>query len=511
MSALPNMPEPTDFSKQAPFRLNEGFAQQEQPQEAPDVLGDDELLRASAMDARGSRQIAPFATYEAVDAAIEDGYYTGLEALDFGTLADGTPAAMFTDKNGVRQAVRMSEEKWFAAMQQRAQGRIALAQQMRTKRDADRLRPSIAKMAKELEAYAPGLAQYAEIGLERDPGRAYAEMQDYYSKIKAQDMAALQELQFKIAKTNEEMTQAIADNWATKTNEEYQMMQEGFLNDSSIPEEVRTQRALEMRRWQKNVERFAYLIPPADQIRQNYSFVQWFVGQDPAALTDLADMTMQTFGEHNLKGYPEQMRLPVLVQKAQELARNLNWTRPFSQTDVQQVAAVIQQRMYGGISAAPVMRIAQPEEVSQLSPYSQAMLRGAQGQIARGEEAAQYERRLREAKLESERTRAERTTAEAGRAAAGAERTRAETDIMRSIGRGGAPEAAAAPQAAAPSINESRVRSALAAAGVEIPDSGNLPEDIMVAAQQLRAAGPQGRSRLMELQRVLGTFRQTGQ
>ena len=82
---------------------------------------------------------------------------------------------------------------------------------------------------------------------------------------------------------------------------------------------------------------------------------------------------------------------------------------------------------------------------------------------------------------------------------------------MRSIGGRNAPEADAAPQAAAPSINESRVRSALAAAGVEIPDSGNLPEDIMVAAQQLRAAGPQGRSRLMELQRVLGTFRQTGQ
>ena len=49
MSALPNMPEPTDFSKQPPFRLNEGFVRPEQEQEAPDVLGDDEFLFASAL------------------------------------------------------------------------------------------------------------------------------------------------------------------------------------------------------------------------------------------------------------------------------------------------------------------------------------------------------------------------------------------------------------------------------------------------------------------------------
>jgi hypothetical protein len=417
MSAFPTPDQPTDFSKQAPLTLNEGFVRPQEQAQAIDPLDDDEMIAQSAMDARGSRQIAPYATFDVVQQALENGYYTGLEAMDFGTLPDGTPAALFTDQNGMRQAVRMAPDRWFAAIRERADARVSMAKKARNARDAKRLRPAIADMAKEIEAIAPGFMEFADIGLEENAPQTYATVQDVYRRLQEKDETELRKLQAELqgAINGRQMQtiQGLADNFVQNTVDEMDLRAEGFMSNQSIPEEVRMMRALDLRRQQESVKRFGYLIPPASQVARTASFPSFYFSQgNPGALDDLADMSVQTLGYDNLTAMPQQQRVPMLMQQAQTLARNIGWSLPFNEADIQIMSQVMTDRL---------LRLNRP--IMAPTGESEAVAGGlARVRASRAEQ--ELSRQEREAKIQSERARGISSLASAERATASAERTR---------------------------------------------------------------------------------------
>lgn len=429
MTAFPSQEPPTDFSQQKPLTLNEGFQRPVEPQEAPDPLYDDEAISKAAMDARGSRQIAPYASLDVVQQALDTGYYTGLEAMDFGTLPDGTPAALFTDQNGMRQAIRMAPEKWFAAMQQRADARVAMAKKMRNQRDAQRLRPAIADMTKELEGIAPGFREFAEIGMEENAPQTYALVQEVYRRAQEKDENEQRKLQAELRKVIDDrqmqMTQGLADNWVTTENDSLDLQIEGVASNNALPEEVRMTRILDIQRKKKNIERFGYLIPPAPSVARMASFPSfWFSQANPGALDDLADMSIQTVGFDNINSIAPQNRIPMLMQQAQTLARNIGWSMPFSPADIQIMSQVISDRMARANRPVIYAPTGFSEEVA-----------GAGERFRRGEQARESEQQMQQAKLETERARPYGTMASAEARLASAERTRmmapAEEERMR--------------------------------------------------------------------------------
>lgn len=484
MSRIANIPEPIDpqslnmpaapaqaapptaegFANQPPMRLNDGFMRQETPSE-PDMLFDDESMKKAAMDPRGSREIAPYGTYQAVDQALTNGYYTGLEALDFGTLPDGTPAALFTDQKGQRQAIRMTTEQWFAALQQRAEGRIAMAQSIRRQQEAKRLSAPVEAMARELEEYAPGFSEYAALGLERDPNGTYVAVQKYYDRVKANDREAIVEMRQQADKTQLMVAQGLADNWATSTGENYALMQRGFVEDESIPEEIRAQRVQEIKRWQMNANRFALLAPPAAGIRRMASFPSYYYSQsNPGALDDLADMAIQTVGYDNVMGMSQNQRIPMLVQQAQRLTRDIGWSMPFSQADIDIVSQTIADRLV----RAPRTQI-QPD-MGQMNQFERAGVRGGVAEMRSGQAEQQYQRQMAQAKLQGERARAARTGAEA-------EFKQAETRAMTAPPEGAAPAAPAQEQGISVD-QDAAIRAAAQRLGIRLGNTGSLVNDI---------------------------------
>ena len=484
MSRIANIPEPIDpqslnmpaapaqaapptaegFANQPPMRLNDGFMRQETPSE-PDMLFDDESMKKAAMDPRGSREIAPYGTYQAVDQALTNGYYTGLEALDFGTLPDGTPAALFTDQKGQRQAIRMTTEQWFAALQQRAEGRIAMAQSIRRQQEAKRLSAPVEAMARELEEYAPGFSEYAALGLERDPNGTYVAVQKYYDRVKANDREAIVEMRQQADKTQLMVAQGLADNWATSTGENYALMQRGFVEDESIPEEIRAQRVQEIKRWQMNANRFALLAPPAAGIRRMASFPSYYYSQsNPGALDDLADMAIQTVGYDNVMGMSQNQRIPMLVQQAQRLTRDIGWSMPFSQADIDIVSQTIADRLV----RAPRTQI-QPD-MGQMNQFERAGVRGGVAEMRSGQAEQQYQRQMAQAKLQGERARAARTGAEA-------EFKQAETRAMTAPPEGAAPAAPAQEQGISVD-QDTAIRAAAQRLGIRLGNTGSLVNDI---------------------------------
>jgi hypothetical protein len=492
MSAMPNMPEPTDFSKQPPLTLNEGF---QRPVEEPqvDILDDDEMLKKASMDPRGSRDIAPFGTYQAVEQALESGYYTGLEALDFGTLPDGTPAALFTDKSGQRQAIRMTSERWFAAMQQRAQGRIEMAQTMRRARDAKRLEAPVLQMTKELESYAPGFGEYAMLGLERDPQGTYATVQSFYDRIKANDRAAVREMQKMADGTQLQVAQELADSWAAQTNDDYAMMQRGFIENESIPEEIRAQRVQEIKRWQMNTNRFALLAPPAAGIRRMASFPSYYFSQsNPGALDDLADMAIQKVGYDTVMGISDSQRIPLLVQEAQRLTRNIGWTVPFSAADID----IVSQTLASRLARAPRFQITPPDQLGQRSQFEQAGVRGAVSEMRSGQAQERMASEMQRAKLAREQAGTQRTSAEAQKAAA-------EAELLR--GGGASPTPQASGSATAPALSVQAINR-LRDAGIVIPEGVDPLEFLADTADSLKSGGPAEKARLKLIYDIVSTM-----
>jgi hypothetical protein len=83
---------------------------------------------------------------------IENGDYEGLEMLDFGALADGTPAVAFIDEDGQRQVIKMTTPQWLGAMEYRSKARVELQQQRDMEAKRETFRPYFNSMAKQISA-----------------------------------------------------------------------------------------------------------------------------------------------------------------------------------------------------------------------------------------------------------------------------------------------------------------------------------------------------------------------
>jgi hypothetical protein len=357
---------------------------------------DDKALKAAALDHRGSRQIAPYGTYEAVDAAIQHGYYTGLEALDFGTLPDGTPAALFTDQRGQRQAIRMSQEQWSAGLQTRAQARIAMAKQMRNQQESQRLMPAVEKMAQELESVAPGFMDFAAMNMETDPRATYSNIQNMYDKFKAGDRQVMRELAKAADQTSLQVGQSQAESWAKQQNEMMTTQAEGVIDDESIPEEFKAQMVQDLRRKQADVNRFALLAPPVGGIRRTASFPSWYASQsNPGAIDDLADQSIKGVGYQNISGLPRPQQIQFLLQRSMEISRGIGWSMPFGQGDIAMVSNALDRRL----QAYQPMQMMQPNQVAGNQAPEAQQIRGTMSQMQRGQQEREQATRMSEAKI----------------------------------------------------------------------------------------------------------------
>jgi hypothetical protein len=374
-----------------------------QPQQQPDPLMDDELLKKAALDHRGSKQIAPYGTYESVDAALTNGFYTGLEALDFGVLPDGTPAALFTDKRGQRQAVRMSQEQWSAGLQTRAQARIAMAKQMRNQQESQRLMPAVEKMAQELETAAPGFMDYAAMNMENDPRGTYSMVQSMYDKFKAGDKQVMREMAKAADQTSLQVGQAQAENWAKNKNEMMTTQAEGIMDDDSIPEEFKAQYLQDLRRKQASTNRFALLAPPVGGNRRTASFPSWYASQsNPGAIDDLADTTINDVGYQNIAQLPRPQQIQFLMQRSMAISREIGWSMPFGQADIAMVSNALDRRLQ---SMSPPQMM-QPNQVAGNQAPEAQQIRGTMSQMQRGQQEREQATRQTEAKIAETEARA---------------------------------------------------------------------------------------------------------
>lgn len=499
MSLLPTPNVPTDFSQQKPLTLqqNEGFAQQPQPEEAVDPLRDDAELRKAAMDHRGSRQIAPYGTYEAVGQALENGYYTGLEAMDFGTLPDGTPAALFTDKSGQRQAIRMTNEQWFAALQQRAKGRIDMAQGMRKQQDAERLKAPVAALGRELDAEVPGISQYLQVELEKNPSAAYAMAADMYGKVKAKDEMVRMDMQKRVNGSLLETARAQAQNFVNYKSEEYLTKMQGIVENESLPPLMRAQMEQNVRMQLQTFNTFGTLAPPAGDIIPVVAFPSYYTNSfNTTAMTTMADYVINDVGREALMAMPEPLRLPMLVQRAEASTQQIGWSYPWSQPDKAMAAQFIANRL----ANSPEMnrQYQTPGQIGAMSPEQKALYTGRMSQQAEQQRGQQYQSEMEQAKLESQRAQALRGEASAMQAQASAESQQARAEQTRAVTgviRGDKTQTDAQ---LIPIVRE------LQAAGIQMRGTGNTLDDIMQLGVELsRDMTPQGRERYRKYRAVI--------
>lgn len=558
MSALPSVQPPQVLAAQQP---NDGISRPAQPQDGiPELLRDPKALQQAAMDPRGSREIAPFGTFEAVGQALENGYYTGLEALDFGTLPDGTPAAVFTDQNGQRQAIKLSYEQWSAALNQRSQARMQMAQQLRTQQDVQRLAPAIQQMAKSVEAMVPGYSAFAQVMTERDPTTAFSAVQAAYGAVQAKRADEIQQLQAQIDDFNLQLIDANATKFIETTSQAYEDQALGILNDQSIPQEQRNLMASQVYKRRKTLEYFQGYRPPSARIAQSASFPTFFSsgpGANAEAVGDLVDAAMALLGQTNLDTMSPQMQTHFVVQKAQEAARQFGWGVPFNRMDMDLVAQNYMSRFQMGGRFMGQGGMGREPQV--LPQYEQAEQRGQMVRRESEQERARMAQQMEQAKLESERakgmgltaqaeqrrasipmsqarvrlmeaerqyklaqiddmeSRGELTAAQAQRERAMAERAMTEADIMsgREPGERAAPsnaperagraEAPAAGGGIADFVERARL------AGFDVPDAAELNGTVLqeITQRLLEDRTPEGRQRLMAWRDLVAGLRGT--
>lgn len=528
MTALPPVQPPQVAA--AP-QANDGIMRPDQPQDGlPELLRDPKSLQQAAMDPRGSREIAPFGTYEAVGQALQNGYYTGLEALDFGTLPDGTPAAVFTDQNGRRQAIKLSYEQWSAAMNQRSRARMDMAQRLRTVQDAQRLGPAIQEMAKSVETMVPGYGAFAQMMTERDPTTAFSAVQAAYGAIQAKNAEEIAKMRQQIDEFNLELIDANAANFIETTSQAYEDQALGLLNDESIPMEQRNLMASQVYKRRKTLEYFQGYRPPSARIAQGVSFPTFFSsgsGANPEAVGDLVDAAMALLGQTNLDTMSPEMQTHFVVQKAQETARQFGWGVPFNRMDMDLIAQNYMGRFQmggrfmgqGGMGREPQI----------LPQFAQAEQRGQVARVESMQGQQRMERDMQRAKLETERAKgtprirlmeAERqlklariddmeargvlTAAQAAKERALAERAMAETDIMAGREPGQRPAEAPAPERAASQASSARSSvqdfvERARIAGFQVPDAQDIDGAVLqqITQELLADTTPDGRQRLM--------------
>jgi hypothetical protein len=485
------------------------------PNNIPNPLRDSEAIAREAMDQRGSRTIAPYGSFEAAQLAIDHGHYTALESFDFGTTPDGTPVAMFTDKNGMKQAIRLSSEQWFAMLNQRAQGRVEFAQKLRNKQDAQRLAPAMEQMVKELEPYAPGIGVAMQLGMDRDPMQTYNSLQGSYARLKAGDRAEMMRLQDMADKSQMEVNDHLAEGFVKNQTQVFEQMALGFMDNPNIPNEYKANRLQQIQRWTYDTQRFAALRPPVATAARNASFATYYMQNgNEGAINDLADMVLRETTINGLDSVPVAQRMPMLVSMAQQYARHIGWPKAFDAQDADVVANAIVRR---AMTSQRVQIMAPMYSQPGGTEFTAAAGRGMQTQMQDVQQQRAAQMDLQQAKIASEQARAQSYQASAGsaearqqllgaqmqsqRASAGltTARTR-QTEALTSLMKGEKVSALAG-------IDEIYTR--MAELGYEMPRTdGGVAFDLMQAYQELSAdKSAEGVARLQAFVELLKTVK----
>lgn len=119
---------------------------------------------------------------------IENGDYEGLEMLDFGALADGTPAVAFIDEDGQRQVIRMTTPQWLGAMEYRSKARMELQQQRDLAAKREAFKPYFNSMAKQISAVNdPDIGGYLAAMYQMDPQLAMQQLGEFQRQQMKQD------------------------------------------------------------------------------------------------------------------------------------------------------------------------------------------------------------------------------------------------------------------------------------------------------------------------------------
>jgi len=119
---------------------------------------------------------------------IENGDYEGLEMLDFGALADGTPAVSFLDEDGQRQTIRMTVPQWVGAMEYRSKARTELAQQRDLEARREAFKPYFNAMSRKVGATNdPDIGGYLAAMYQMDPKIALDQLGEFQRQQMKQD------------------------------------------------------------------------------------------------------------------------------------------------------------------------------------------------------------------------------------------------------------------------------------------------------------------------------------
>lgn len=170
-----SQPQPEGYAKQQPFRLS-GMASEPQlteddlPQFVNQIVDEADKDKTEYMpDPRVPRRPS---FMQAVQ-GIESGDYEGLEMLEFGAVADGTPAVSFTDEDGQRQVIRLTVPQWFGALESRSRARAQFRQVQDLVQRKQAFAPYFDAMTKRVaEASDPDIGGYLTMMYEFDPQMA---------------------------------------------------------------------------------------------------------------------------------------------------------------------------------------------------------------------------------------------------------------------------------------------------------------------------------------------------
>jgi len=127
-------------------------------------------------------------TFMQAVSGIENGDFEGLEMLNFGALADGTPAAAFVDEDGQRQVIKLTVPQWMAAIEHRSQGRQQLEQQRILDAKRRQFQPYFNNMAKKVSAANdPDIGGYLAAMYQNDPEMAVKQLGEFMRQQQKQD------------------------------------------------------------------------------------------------------------------------------------------------------------------------------------------------------------------------------------------------------------------------------------------------------------------------------------
>ena len=175
MSLAGTQAAPEGYANQPPFRLSSmsqtpQITKDDLPQFVTKIVEEADRDKTEYMP---DRRVAPRPTFMQAVQGIENGDYEGLEMLEFGAVADGTPAVSFTDEDGQRQVIRLTVPQWFGALESRSRARSQFRQLQDLENRKQAFAPYFDAMTKQVtEASDPDIGGYLRAMYQMNPQAA---------------------------------------------------------------------------------------------------------------------------------------------------------------------------------------------------------------------------------------------------------------------------------------------------------------------------------------------------